>query len=216
MRTVIFANGWLKEPPPLRPDDRLVAADGGAKHCLRLGLRPAVVIGDQDSLSADDLAALQAAGAQFIRYPTRKDYTDLELALQYVQEQGTDEVLILGALGSRWDQTVANLLLAAASTTLKICLADGRQEIYYLHSAETLHLMGSPGDTVSLIALSSEARGITTLGLEYPLKDETLTFGSTRGVSNVLLQEAAEVVLREGLLLCTMIHAPIQTLEGDE
>jgi thiamine pyrophosphokinase len=50
--------------------------------------------------------------------------------------------------------------------------------------------------------LAGDAVGITTHGLEYPLIDETLYFGSPRGVSNVFKQDSAHIQIREGLLLC--------------
>ncbi|HEX7976646.1 MAG TPA: thiamine diphosphokinase, partial [Anaerolineales bacterium] len=165
--------------------------------------------GDLDSVSALDLAELQSAGSQVIRYPVRKDYTDLELALRYALEQKADEVLVLAALGARWDQTLANLLLPAAATLapIRISLIDGQQEMLWARGAGQLELRGHIGDTVSLIPLGGDAEGITTEGLEYPLQAETLFFGSTRGISNVLLGETARVTLNSGLLLCVIIHS---------
>ncbi|HEX9029944.1 MAG TPA: thiamine diphosphokinase [Anaerolineales bacterium] len=209
MRAVVFANGSLTRPvEPVRSSDLVIAADGGARHCRELGIVPQVIIGDLDSVSAADLAELEAAGSQVIRYPVRKDYTDLELALRYALEQKVDEVLVLAALGARWDQTLANLLLPAAKelSPVRISLIDGQQEMLWARGAGQLELRGSPGDTVSLIPLGGDAVGITTAGLEYPLYTETLFFGSTRGISNILLGEAASVSLESGLLLCVIIH----------
>ena len=84
MRAVIFANGDLNDPQSvlhhLRPEDLLIAADGGLHHCHTLGLTPQVLIGDFDSLTEGDLASLEAKGTRLLRYPPAKDYTDLELA----------------------------------------------------------------------------------------------------------------------------------------
>jgi len=214
MRVVIFANGELILPVEVRPDDLLIAADGGARHCLDLGIEPHIVIGDFDSLEENELAALEKAGAEIVRYPSRKDYTDLELALLAAKERGASEVLILAALGARWDQTVANLLLPAASSRagMQVRLVDGAQEISFLHSQPGgdgiayLELHGQPGDIVSLIPVGGEAGGITTWNLEYPLDDEALYFGSTRGISNVLTKPDGRVSLRSGVLLVVVIH----------
>jgi thiamine pyrophosphokinase len=206
VRAVIIANGEINPPVQFITGNVLIAADGGARHCLTLGLQPDIVIGDLDSLSEEHLFTLKAAGAQIVRFPTRKDFTDLELAVQHAQGLGVDEIVIYGALGRRWDQTFANLLLAGASTRCRIKLLAGEQEISFLRGGMTLPLEGDPGDTVSLIPLSGAAEGITTRNLEYPLADEDLPLGSTRGVSNILLGEKAEVSLREGLLVCVVIH----------
>ncbi|OGO37498.1 MAG: thiamine diphosphokinase, partial [Chloroflexi bacterium RBG_16_57_11] len=191
MRAVIFANGQLTRPILLQPDDLVIAANGGTHHCLGLGIRPQVVIGDLDSVREDELEALSASGTQIITYPERKDFTDLELALLEAQKRGADRVLLLAALGRRWDQSLANILLPAALPELKITLLDDQQEIHFLRPGETLEITGQPGDTVSLIPLSGDAGGVFTHGLEYPLHREMLRFGSTRGISNVMLGNQA-------------------------
>jgi thiamine pyrophosphokinase len=208
LRAILFANGGYTRPAALRPDDLIIAADGGARHCLNLGLTPHLVVGDFDSIDEDQLTTLRQAGVELVQYPTNKDFTDLELALRHARQNGADEILVLAALGGRWDQTLANVLLPAAKdfASLKIRLIDGSQEISLIHAGQRLEILGRPGDTVSLIPLQGDAHGITTQALEYPLNCETLHFGSTRGVSNVLVEERAWVALEQGLLLCVVIH----------
>jgi thiamine pyrophosphokinase len=208
LRAILFANGGYTHPSSLRPDDLIIAADGGARHCLALGLTPHLVVGDFDSIDDDQLAWLRQKGVELVQYPVRKDFTDLELALQYARQRGADEILVLAALGGRWDQTLANVLLPAAKefASLNIRLVDGAQEISLVNAGKRLEIQGRPGDTVSLIALKGDAYGITTQALEYPLTCETLYFGSTRGVSNVLVEERGWVSLEQGLLLCVVIH----------
>ncbi len=212
MRVVIFANGSLNPPLRLSPGDFIIAADGGTRHCLAFGLVPAVVIGDLDSLTQADLAALKVQGVEILQFPVRKDFTDLELALSHARSLGADEILILGALGARWDQTLANALLPAAFPDLNIRLVDGSQEFFYVRAGEMLTVSGRPGDILSLVPLGGEAQGITTKKMEYPLYDESLPLGSTRGISNVLLEDEAQISLREGFLLCVVIHQPDQPM----
>ncbi len=211
-RAIIFANGELNHPEAarlaLQPGDVLVAADGGARHCRQLGLAPSILIGDFDSLDEDELTYYQTTGTEIIRHPQRKDHTDLELALRHAYSLGIKEALVFAALGKRWDQTLANLLLPAAADLagMAIRMADGPQEVMLLRGPGQLILQGQPGDTVSLIPLGGDAHGVSTDQLEYTLSGETLFFGATRGLSNVLLDKAAEVRLKDGLLLCVVIH----------
>ena len=206
MRAVIVANGWLNQAVEITPDDVLIAADGGARHCLERNLIPAIVIGDLDSLQPDQIAKLESQGAKIVRFPSRKDKTDLELAVDLAENLGASKILILGALGARWDQTIANLLLPATKPSTQIILVDGNQELHFLRGGEQIEICGQPGDVFSLLPLTGEARGITTHNLEFPLNQENLLFGSTRGISNVLKARCATVHLTEGLLLCTVIH----------
>jgi thiamine pyrophosphokinase len=212
MIIVIFANGELhmagEVQAVLSSAGLVIAADGGARHSLGLGVIPQVVIGDLDSLTENDLEEMADKGSKIIRHPARKDHTDLELALQYAVKEKPDEIVVLGALGNRWDQTLANLLLPAGdkfSQTI-IRLIDGRQEINLIRSGKVLEIRGQAGDIVSLIPLWGEAAGITTQGLEYPLENGVLEFGSTTGISNVLTGEKAIVHVSQGLLACVVIH----------
>ena len=212
MRVLIFAAGVITDPQGVRQyqqvDDIIIAADGGARHCQALGIQPHTVIGDFDSLTPSELDTLEQAGVQIMRYPMRKDLTDLELALHYAAQLGAQEILVFGALGLRWDQTLANLLLLAvpALACRQVRLIDGSQEIFLVCNQGETHITGQPGDTVSLIPIGGDAFGITTQGLEYPLNNETLIFAASRGVSNVLLGLKASVSLNQGLLVCVVIH----------
>ena len=212
-RAVIFANGELSDLDSaralVRADDLIIAADGGLRHCRALGLTPHTLIGDFDSTAPADSAAFETAGTRLVRYPARKDQTDLELALEWAITHGADDIVILGALGGRWDQTLANLLLPAlpAWNSARIRIVDGRQQISLVRGPGTISLIGSPGDTVSLIPIGGDAQGITTTGLDYALTNGRLHFGSTLGISNALIAGEASVSLHAGLLVCAVIQS---------
>lgn len=205
-RALIFANGDISDlqaaQTMLNPGDTLIAADGGMRHLLRLGRTPDLVVGDLDSLPENELSRLEQAGVRVVRFPTHKNETDLELALQAAVEQGFDVITIMGALGGRLDQTLGNInLLAAPFLQGKaVHLDDGRQEVFRITSAAEIH--GEPGDTVSLLPVEGEAQGVTTVGLKYPLDGETLYSYQTRGISNVMQGKTARVELSRGVLLC--------------
>jgi thiamine pyrophosphokinase len=208
----IFAAGEITNRHLLKllpsPENIIIAADGGSRHCAALNLTPDVLIGDLDSLSAPEVENLQASGVRIIRHPRRKDFTDLELALQFACQEGAEQIHIYAALGQRWDQTLANLMLIAAPefANCPIYLLDGNQTIFLVRGNSTLEIPGQPGDTISLIPIGGDVHGITTHGLEYPLKNESLFFGKTRGVSNVIDSSPAKITKEEGFLVCTVIH----------
>ncbi len=208
MDVVIVANAPDLDAAPFRERiaaaGRRVAADGGALPLMRLGLLPHVVIGDMDSLDVAALDVLAASGTELRRFRRDKDETDLELALLYAAEQAAQTIDIIGALGGRWDHTLANVALLALPEL------RGRQ-VRMLAPGQTLMLVpgaldiaGKVGDTVSLIPLAGPVHGVTTRGLQYPLQDATLSFERARGVSNVLLEPPGRVEVRDGLLL--LVH----------
>jgi thiamine pyrophosphokinase len=208
---LIFANGDINDGAMVRRAfksaqmPQIIAADGGARAALYFDYLPHIVIGDLDSLSPAEVNALEAQGVHIQRYPAEKDETDLELALKYAATQGMTWLRIVGGIGDRLDQTLANMYLLALPELegLDVAFVAGKQEIFLLRPGAHL-LQGSAGDTLSLIPLGGAVHGITTERLLYPLRDETLAFGPARGVSNVMQAETAGLRLREGVLL--VIH----------
>ncbi len=204
MRTVIIANGECPTSRVvqswLRAGDRLICADGGARHALALGLRPALVVGDLDSLDEIAQAQLRALGARFVVYPSAKDETDLELALLLAVQEGATEIVVMGGFGGRLDQTIANVLLLTLPQLESVSarLVDGSQQAFLVRAEA--EIQGQPGDTLSLIPLGGDAQ-VCTEGLLYPLRGETLLFGPARGVSNVLTAPLARISLRQGMVL---------------
>jgi len=204
-RALIFVNGTLPDLAALRrlllPDDFLIAADGGTRHILALGLTPAVLIGDLDSLSIDERRLLDRAGTKIHPFPRDKNETDLELALRFAVEAGYRQLRVVAALGGRLDQTLGNLALLTDPSLagLDIRADDGIQEALFIRDA--CRLQGIPGDLVSLIPWGGEVSGVTTAGLRWPLSGEVLQPHRTRGISNELLDESASVHLDAGLLL---------------
>ena len=212
MRYIIIANGIIRYPEidrsHIQPGDLIIAADGGLTNCQRLGIQPDLLIGDLDSVLDSDLLSLQEQGCEILTFPSRKDETDLELALLLAMERGAEQLLLIGALGARWDQTLTNLLIGfhSALPPSSLRLVDGSNEIVYLQPDRPFILDGQPGDTVSLIPMEGGAKGIKTAGLEYELQGEDLIFGQSRGVSNVMVQNQARIEFMQGLLICIHIH----------
>lgn len=209
-RAILFANGDPPNPDLarqlVRPDDLLIAADGGARNAVALGLIPSVLIGDFDSLTNEELDKFSRAGASLQRHPPQKDETDLELALDYALKIGYAPILILGAYGGRLDHSLGILSLISAPKCIEanVSVDDGQTEAFFI--SKQAEISGKPGDTVSLLAWGTPAEGIVTNGLQYPLKAETLSPYLTRGVSNVMTAEKAAVSLTGGLLLCVHIR----------
>lgn len=221
MRAVVFVNGVIHDydalRPWLRPGDHLVAADGGTRHALALGVRPHIIVGDLDSLDPSTLAELQAQGTQVERHPVGKDATDLELAIERAVADGAREVVVVGALGGRLDQTLANVLILAQRVwPALISLVEGSQVATLLRAGETLRLGGAPGTTVSLLPLTPEVTGITYEGLLYPLTNATLRLGSTRGISNEVATQPATIYIASGLALVVQVLAPTADLPAAE
>jgi thiamine pyrophosphokinase len=203
--TVVVFSGGPRPPEivlaSIPAGARVVAADRGAAHALRLGLRVEVAVGDFDSLGVAGLARLEREGIRIERHPTSKDATDLELALEVAVALGPRRLLVVGSSGGRLDHLTSTLLLLGADrfADFEVDALLGEARLHVIRGRRRIE--GSPGELVSLLALHGDAEGLRTRGLLYPLEDETLAAGSSRGVSNVLVRPKAEISLRRGVLL---------------
>ena len=211
MQVLLFANGKFNHGAMVQrrldalETPRIICADGGALHARALGLQPHAIIGDLDSLSDEQVAEFTFVGAEIMQYPPDKDETDLELALHHCVEIGATSITILAALGGRFDQTIANILLLSLPDLADIAVevVDGDQSVRLLPPGKHQEA-GQSGDTISLIPLGASAEGISTRNLRYPLRGETLLMGPARGISNIMLSDCAEISLEHGLLL--LVH----------
>ena len=179
----------------IRPDDYVLAADGGLRHLQTLSLKPHAILGDFDSLG------YVPTGAEV--FPVEKDDTDAMLAVRHGLERGFREFVIYGGLdGQRLDHTVANY------QTLQF-LADhgavgylvGKDYIVTVIKNETIAFDKNAEGILSLFCLGTDARGVNLQGLQYPLDNGTLSSGFPLGVSNHFVGTEAKIQVEDGSLL---------------
>jgi len=212
-RAIVLTNGMIEDPSIIRTrlkdwsDAIVIAADGGYLHAETLGLELHTIVGDLDSISKKTRIGFFEQGIRIQSSPAEKDETDLELALLHTASLGVDKILVLGAIGGRLDMTISNLLLMTLPKLAKVQVEMwvATQTAWIIRPPGD-EVQGHPGDTLSLIPLAGTAKGITTSHLAYPLTNEQLRAGLSRGLSNVLTDPTASVELQEGFLLA--IHTP--------
>jgi len=215
MHVVIFAGGTLRPGKAfyaaIGSADMFIAADSGAATALQYGCIPGIVVGDFDSLDEMLLEDLGKRGCEIRRAAVEKDETDTELAMQVAIDEGATRITLAGALGgARFDHAMANILLLAGFEDVPITLVDGPSMGWLVRGPGSSAIDGKVGDLVSLLPLTGDANGIRTKGLYYALRGEVLSFGKPRGVSNVLIEEHAEVSVEDGMLL--VIHTNVEEL----
>lgn len=194
-RAILFSNGELTDlrsvKKMLKSSDLLIGIDGGTSQILNLGLKPDLIIGDFDSLNTIP------KDIKIIKKPDQEQ-TDTEMALKYCEQQKIKEVILMGFLGRRLDHLLANIMNL---TRFNFKITEGNQELFLLKGPTRRVLAGKFGDLISLIPLLGDCQKVTTEGLKWRLRGETLQVGLGRGVSNVMLGKKAEVSLEKGCLL---------------
>ena len=213
MKCVILANGdygdvescrWL-----LNEADIILCADGGANYAYKMGIIPAYIVGDMDSILPQVVDYYKDQGVEFRRYPQRKDFTDTQLILALAEELNADEIVFLGSLGKRLDHTLSNLYCGAelAMKGRKVWHYTANYSAYLVNKEITIS--GKVGDIVSVLVLTDQAQGVYEEGFEYPLKNVILEKWNPYAISNVLATNEGVITVREGLLLVIHYHGKL-------
>lgn len=201
-----FALEWLQK----NKYDLLIAADSGMDFLYRNGIVPDVIAGDFDSVSGDAYEFF-VAGAEstrekeieILRLNPVKDDTDTEFVTREAVRRGATSITILGATGTRLDHMLANVYLLGIGLEegVTIQLVDAHNRIRMITDAVVIGKNEQFGQFVSFLPVVGEAKGVTLEGFKYPLKDATIKFFSSLGISNEIVEEKANVQIKEGVLL---------------
>jgi thiamine pyrophosphokinase len=178
----------------------LVAADSGLDRAELLGLNVDVVVGDMDSLK-DPTVLERMKGAVIERYPTDKDWTDTEIACNYLWKRNIDNITILGGGGGRMDHFFGVLQMFHRRRYPWRWITD-RDVLTVIDG--TLEFDAPPGGRVSFFPAGSEECRMESVGLKWPL-DNLIWSSGDAGVSNECLKEKCQVKVLTGRLL--MVHA---------
>ncbi len=202
----IFLNGETNSPETFfdfyEPGDSIIAVDGGLRYLQAINVKPDLLVGDLDSVDDKHLKDMANEKVKIIKFSPHKDETDFELALNEASKFSYRKIRVYGGLGGRLDHTLVNLSVCASERYIgvEIIFTEANQEVFFLIKKHTIK--GKTGDLVSLIPWGGDVTGINTKGLEYPLQQETLRFDGSRGISNIMMADIAEVVFESGRLLC--------------
>ena len=154
-------------------------------------------LGDFDSL---DEAPIPAPLRTF---PSEKDETDGELAVDRALELGATDILFYGGGGGREDHFLGNLHLlykAKRAGVLSAVLRTNGADIFLCGEGENTFAC-KKGQTVSLLPFGGDAHIMDARGLKYPMHGLCLCYGSTRGISNLTTGEEFSFTADRGYVL---------------
>ena len=204
MRCIVFANGAYGDIEIYRriiqKQDLIICADGGANYAHALNLSPACIVGDLDSIYPEVRDDYLKRNVLIKQVSCRKDFTDTQLAIATAQEMGADDILLLGTLGKRLDHTLSNLYCGLEFVQNGMKITHFSDECYVHIVSHEIEFKGTRGDLVSILPLTEEASGVSTIGLEYSLQNAILQQKNPYAVSNVLTGEKGRIVVKDGLL----------------
>lgn len=198
----IVAGGTLSEKflSDIKKADYIIGVDRGAWWLLQNKITPQEAIGDFDSVTQEELAVLEESIPLVSKYPKEKDFTDLELALEKAVNLKSQQIIIYGGIGSRFDQTLASILvLERFSSQADIHIMDENNEIQFVDRQIDV-IKDARFFYYSLISVTDKAV-VTLKGFAYPLHEGIISRASTLGVSNELKEKKGSITVHEGKIL---------------
>ncbi|WP_058240313.1 thiamine diphosphokinase [Shimia marina] len=190
---------------------RIVAADGGAQHCLDMGHAPERVIGDMDSLPVSLRAQLTPDQLCPV---AEQETTDFDKVLRYVQ---APLVLGVGFSGGRLDHELACFSTLLRHPGQRVILI-GAEDIVCL-APPRLQLDLTKGTRVSLFPMVPVVG--QSSGLQWPIDDIAFAPDGMIGTSNAALGPVTLRFEAPGMLLilprawlAALVRQLLETPEG--
>ncbi len=191
--------------PLLKKKPYIICADGGANKARSFGITPDCIIGDLDSITQKTRYYYSSVP---IIHIADQNSTDLEKVLEHLLSNDFTSATIIGATGDRPDHTMANFsILMKYDKKLSLRFFDERCIVQIVR--KKIRLKTVIGQQLSLVPMG-KCTGITTQGLIFPLKNESLEIGVREGLSNEATQKMVEISLKHGTLLLFTIHPHIR------
>lgn len=190
------------------PDDLVViAADGGLDHAVEAGLRPSVLVGDLDSISAGGRMWAYAHEVRIDEHPADKDLTDTELALQTaLAVPDVGNLVVLGGADRhdhRPDHFLGTLLALGHPSMAgfgAVTAHLGGTWFSVVHPGRPTTLPLGADRTFSVLALHGPASGVTVHGAKWQLDDADLSPTEARGVSNESKEDTVTISTTAGVV----------------
>lgn len=209
---VICAGDLTLGEIPVAEEDLVIAVDGGLDYCAVLNVEPDLILGDFDSLSEEECAAVEQLEQQIpervIRLQREKDETDGLAALQEGLKRGYTEFRIYAGTGGRFDHTLANIqcLLYLKNRGASGYLVDGMGMMLVIKN-EAVHFRRNLKGTLSLFSMVEESKGVTIRGMKYELEHASVRNDFPIGISNEFIGQEAEILVEDGTLVCMLQYA---------
>ncbi|VYT75662.1 thiamine diphosphokinase [Clostridium tertium] len=205
MKVVIVSGGKAPSKEVLLREvedaNLIIGADKGCEALYKYDITPDVILGDFDSADMRIIDAIEKKAKKKIRFKREKDYTDTEIAFNLALQNNPDEIVLLGATGTRYDHSLSNigLLKKALAKDINARIIDDNN-IMFLTDKDIL-LKGNPGDTISFHAYSDEVKNFTIKNSKYDLNNHLLKLGDSLTTSNEFVGEYIDISFDSGIIL---------------
>ncbi len=199
-RIIIFGNGRLSKKflTYIQPGDYIIGVDRAAYWLIAHGVVPDMAIGDFDSTSQDEWKKIKKIVSTIKQFTSKKDWTDMELAVSHAVELAPQEVMIFGGTGTRLDHSLASLELLDKLLKAKVrhVLIDETNRVRIIGRGRTILKRGEHR-YVSIFPYTTSVM-LTLNGFRYNVQKSTMFRGVTIGVSNEIVGADATIEIFSG------------------
>ena len=202
-RLIIYGNGILL---PVYVQDiseatYIIGVDGAAHWLLTQGVVPDLAIGDFDSVTGKEFAVIKQKVKKVLQYPKDKDYTDMELAIDWAIKQSPARVVIYGGFGTRLDHSLVTvqMLEKFLKQGIPAVIRDSNNEAFLLTDKQKIPYI-KKYRYLSLLPVT-DSISVTLKGLVHSIKNEIIHRGQSLGISNEFTDKEATVEVHKGIVL---------------
>ncbi len=183
--------------------DFVICADGGLEKVYKLGLVPDLILGDFDSVDSSVLEYYKNLNIETVTFPSEKDYTDMELAVEHAVKKGFKDVILAGASGTRLDHTLANIQLLEKyhKEGINIVIIDNNNFISIISDNADIKVKYKKDYFVSLVPVTETLEGLTLENFKYPLSNVIVKRGTAFLISNEIIKDEGRIILKKGTAL---------------
>lgn len=191
-----------------------IGVDRGCLELIKAGYRLDYAVGDFDSVNQTERAYIKQHSDNFVSYPSDKDDTDMELALQLAKDKfGQAAFYLFGAIGEspgRLDHMLANIWLVHqprfASIIERLHFIENNHYLSYYKAGKHQIKPGSVPDYLSVISLTP-IEELTIKNAVYNLRSTDIPYPRAL-ISNEFIHadQPVEISFTRGLLLVMKIN----------
>ena len=195
-----FAMQMIEEFMP----DYIIGVDSGLNFLYRNQVTPTHIVGDFDSVDSKVISYYRGCTNVPIReFNPVKDATDTEIGVRLAIELGAEEIILLGATGTRLDHVMSNIqiLKIALDNSVKAYLLDSCNRISLWKDEITLLKSKQYGKYFSLFPFGGTVKNLSIKGAKYPLEGYCMTPYESRTVSNELQDEEVFITFPGGMVI---------------
>jgi thiamine pyrophosphokinase len=162
--------------------EKVIAVNGGSNKLVKLNILPDLIIGDLDSKKIRKLKKdlVDILKQKIISFPKDKDFSDLELAVNYINNLDSivNRIFCFGVIGNRLDHTLANINslfnLYLKESVKNVIIYDMESVVFLIKDKQEIKLEVDVNIRASVLAFDIPACKAYLNGFKYEGEHEIL------------------------------------------